>query len=371
MASLDTPRSRDTKSSDSGKRSLWVSGVVCGVATLLFYLVEFYFHSSDHLHPHLADIAQHLTVAFAVGLVSIVGIEINARRRADQELVRLRNEFAEAKLHADRQLELFKEESDQYRKHAEQQLSLFREEFDHYREQVAKDVFNAVLGRVVDESLVREVKYLLGMPFMKSECQYIIRFLKPYGEMSKDYCILRRDLNFVVKNISEKPIEFPVHSSYTTDEDLDAVGWTRPIHLKLSVGGKSIPVEEFLKDPFTLSYGVELKAQESVNIFLRAEEPMSIEASRSFYTQNTPVSGIEVVIENNYPEAIGEVSVKMHHPGWDQADSDIDRSRYSLGRAFLPGQGFEVIWKKANLQIEKAQGIPDRQLPLLSTPPAD
>jgi hypothetical protein len=312
---------------DLGRKSLWLSAGICVLAAAILYLVKFYLETQGWRGSHLA---QHLSIAFLVGSISILGIEYNAKRRAERELDR------------------------------------FLDEFNRYREHVAKDVFDAVLGRIVDPLVVGEIKHVLSMPFIKTSCQYTIRFLEPDGGMSSDYCILRRDLYFKVRNVSADTADFPIRSSYTADEDLTSAAWKgRPFHLQLVINKQEIPVKDYLEDQFNLSYTKTLSPQEEAEIFLRGEEPMRIEASRSYYYQSTPMDGVEVIIENNYSRAIGAVEVQMHHPGWSQVLYDSNRNRYILGRAFLPGQGFEVIWKKAEPGADKSSEVPVRQLALL------
>jgi hypothetical protein len=320
-------RKKARKPVDLGRRSLWASAGLCFVGAGVFYLLESYLETNTLVGAH---VAQHISIALLVGAISILGIEYNAKRRAERELDRFLNEF------------------------------------NRYREQVAKDVFDAVLGRVVDQSVVGEIKHVLRMPFIKKGCQYTIRFLEPDGGMSSDYCILRRDLFFKVRNVSADTVDFPIRSSYTADEDLTSAAWKgRAFHLQLIVNKQEIPVTDYLEDQFNLSYTLSLNPQEEAEIFLRGEEPMRIEASRSYYYQSTPMDGVEVIIENNYSRAIGEVEVQVHHPGWPQVRHDANRNRYTLDRAFLPGQGFEVIWKKADPRTGKASETPIRQLALL------
>lgn len=320
-----------------GRLSLFISGIVCGFASVLFYLAEFYFNSKEHQNAHLHDISQHLTIAFAVGLVSIVGIEINARRRAEQELAETREEFQQVVTSIAKNFE-------DYKILAATQLNEFRVTFEQYRDNLGKDVFKAVLGQVIDKSLAREVHNLLTVPYIKSRCQYVIRFKKPYPGMTPGYCILSRDLSFEVKNVTENEEIFLVYSSYATDEDLARTGFgEREIHKKLTVNGHQ--PENWRQDRFTIHYKVPLPPGGKASISINSEEPIQKRANRSFYSQSTPTDGLEVVIDNDYPEGIGAITVRMHHPG--QAVVDFDGSHYSLRRAFFPGQGFEVVWKEA------------------------
>jgi hypothetical protein len=271
----------------------------------------------------------------------------------EQELQQFQEQFVRYREQVEQDRTRLNEEFTRYREQAEQELHRLAEEFTPYQERIARDVFEAVLGRLVNEGLVDEIKQLLQVPFMKTKCHYTIRFMKPYDEMSTGWCVLRRDMSFVVTNIGQETRDFTVRSSYTSDEDFASAGWgERPVHLGLSVNGEDIPVERFLTDErgYELAYSVRLEAHQSARIFLRGEEPMRVEASRSYYQQGTPADALDVLIENNYSEAIGPIEVQMHHPGRSQMEYDRHREHYSLRRAFIPGQGFEVIWKRVQTQ---------------------
>ena len=86
--------------------------------------------------------------------------------------------------------------------------------------------------------------------------------------------------------------------------------------------------------------------RESKEITLHGEEPSPLSAARNSYLQATPVIGIEVEIINEYREKIGDAEVQMNHPAAGEARPN-GIGRYNLRRAFLPGQGFQVIWKDA------------------------
>lgn len=297
-------------------RNLRKTASLCIFSAVALYFVEYYL--DHHGLTFWSHIAQHLSIAALVACVSIFGIEWNAKRRSDLELDRLRKEF------------------------------------EQHREDISNDVFAAVLGRMIEPALVDEVQELLRGPFIKTNCHYLFRFLPPYTGMSTEYCVLRRDASFEIKNISEAPRKFPLRSSYTSDEVSAAAAWMgRPFHLELQVEGVDIPKNDFLKDDrgFLLAYDVSLGPGEAAKVFIRGEEPIPISSARSFYQQSTPMDGLIVNIENNHPNAIESVEVLMHHPGrglrneGGSVDFDKKANQYSLRRAFVPGQGFEVIWK--------------------------
>jgi hypothetical protein len=292
----------------------------------LFILLGTFFYTAevvldDHKWPGV-HIAQHLSVAFWVASFSIVGIEINAKRRAREELDR------------------------------------FIREFEKFKGAVSENVFEAVIGRVVPGQIVEEVKELLRSAFIKTECEYTIRFVRRYDDMPDGYCVLRRDLRFKVNNLSAHPATFPIRSSHTVDENIGETVWKgRPFHLELWVDNVQKKPGEFLKDKkgFDLEYFVELNSKDSASIFLLSEEPMRIEANRTFYSQNSSVDALAVSIENECRDLIGEIEVQMHHPGRGEVIHERP-DRHTLRRAFFPGQGFEVSWKRISPQTDKDSG---------------
>lgn len=312
----------------SGRWDLLFFGILCIIIAGVFYLLDFWAKANGY--KTWAEIFHHLSTAFIVALVSIVGIEINAKRRAERELAR------------------------------------FVAEFESYRKLISENVFEAVLGRIVPEQLTQEIHEILRIPFVKLSTQYIIRFSKPYPGMSADYCVVRRDLSFKVKNVTAEPQVFQVRSAYTSDENLKSANWgERPFHLALIVNRKPVPPEMFLtEDKHVMDYPVKLAPRKEARIFIRSEEPMRLEANRSFYYQSTPVDGLEVIIDNSHQEVIKEIEVQMHHPGRQGVLHESYRNRYILRRAFLPGQGFEAIWRKTEEVQNKLAAV--RQMELLA-----
>jgi hypothetical protein len=291
-----------------------------------FYLLEYYLKTNGYGQSLVTEITRHLCITFAVACVSILGIETIAKARAKRELA-------------------------------------------EYRKRVSENVFEAVLGRIVPDEVIQEINEMLRNPFVKLSPEYTIRFLKPYADMSQKFCVVRRDLHFIVKNVSAERATFPVHSAYTSDENLHLAQWgDRPFHLKLVVDGREIPEADFLNkdNKLVMHYEVDVDAKQTAEIFIQSEEPMRLEANRSFYYQSTPVDRMEVVIENQYQEAIKEVEVQMHHPGRNKVEHDQYRNRHVLRRAFFPGQGFEAIWRnKSAEEIQSLRPTEAKQINLL------
>jgi len=226
-----------------------------------------------------------------------------------------------------------------------------RREVRQFIDLFSKDAFQAVLERIVPEAVFLEIRNILNSEVIRSDCEYKITFKKPYPGMPAGYFVIQRALSFKVRNLLNRSAIFPVRSSYSGDEDPTSAAWLgRHYHLDLSVNNQKITIEKdknlFLREGVTvLDEPVRLAPQGEAEIFLRSEEPCRIEAGRNSYIQGTPLIGIEVDVRNEYPEEIGASEVQMNHPAASEMICD-QFGRYILKRAFLPGQGFQVLWKK-------------------------
>jgi hypothetical protein len=90
---------------------------------------------------------------------------------------------------------------------------------------------------------------------------------------------------------------------------------------------------------------------------------MRIEANRNFYSQGSPVDALAVSIENECRELFENIEVQMHHPGKGTVIHE-QPDRYRLLRAFFPGQGFEVSWKKIGTsEANEASGKRPEEVP--------
>ena len=91
----------------------------------------------------------------------------------------------------------------------------------------------------------------------------------------------------------------------------------------------------------------------SVAIVTTAEELKSLEDTNSYITLS-PTVGLTVDVHNNLSD-IEIASVELYHPDSEQLKETAPGSGTYLFRSgILPGQGFGVIWKKRqeNLQEE-------------------
>jgi hypothetical protein len=235
------------------------------------------------------------------------------------------------------------------------------EENERFRKQILADAHRALYGRLVPPEVFAEINSILHTDIVRSNCKYVITFLPPDKAMPDDSFIVRRQVAYTVTNLLNQQITFMARSFHSEDLEFSSETWKgKEYHLKLLVDGEEIKLEEGKNlttgaDFAKVEQAVPLGPEGSRSISLHGEEPALLTAGRISYLQATPVIGIEVTILNSYPEKIKDAEVYMNHPGRDQMRID-DLGHFVLNRAFLPGQGFQVIWK---LRKEQNLLLPD------------
>lgn len=270
----------------------------------------------------LSDIALHVAIAFLVAAILGVAWEYHAKR-------------------------------------------LTHRETNRFRELVSRDVFRALLGRIVPPLIVNEINDVLHSEIARDNCKYRIIFKKPYPGMAPDYFVIRREVSYTVKNLLNYHITYVVRSMHSGDVDLTAPGLKGRFHLHLYVDEKDVPLEEGANlfvdaNGFTrLEERVKLGPQEEKRITLHGEEPCLVSAGRNTYLHSTPVCGIEVEVLNESAKGLARWEVQMNHPARNEARLD-NMGSYRLDRAFLPGQGFQVIWSR---EAELPTAAPTDQAP--------
>jgi hypothetical protein len=218
---------------------------------------------------------------------------------------------------------------------------------DHIRHNTLADIY---LDHV-PAPIIAEIKDILAIDYIRTDCQYTFTFRQPYDWMPEGYFVLQRDLTFEVRNLTREDLYFPVRSAYSGDEDLTSKEWHgfKP-HVFLSIDDHQIDLIEgknlFWKNGvFYLERVVRLGPADSSKICLIGEEPCRVEADHIVYVQRSAAIGMSIKIKNEYRKVIDSVSVQMHHPGmFNEVKHEDDK--YILNRAFLPGQGFQLQWKK-------------------------
>lgn len=303
---LDPSESHE-REHEPGRISLWISLLICfGLASFCFWMEHVL---QEMKRPVWSELFLHVGVAFVVAATIIAVIEFRAHRIADQETRR-------------------------------------------FRDQVSRDVFQALLGRIVPPEVFFEINDILHTDTVRRDCRYRIIFKEPHSNMPPGYFIIRREVTYTVSNLLSRKTIFKARSSHSEDVDLVAAGWqNRHFHLTLLVANEPISLEEgknlFVRGSLTrLEQDIPLGPRESKEITLHGEEPSLVSAARNTYLQATPVINIEVEVLNDYREKIGDSEVQMNHPAAGEARLN-GIGRYELKRAFLPGQGFQVIWREA------------------------
>ncbi|MES1244467.1 MAG: hypothetical protein ABUT39_22875 [Acidobacteriota bacterium] len=306
------------------QRALRISGEGFGAALLLHFMLE-YFLKNYKIAPPFGSLTEvlsegflHLAIGFLVAGIVVWAIEFDSKRTTHQEI----KEF----------------------------VDLVHQEIHDFVDLVSKDVFKAVLERIVPDPVFTEVKNVLLSEVSRTDCRYRITLLR--GQAPQGYFVIRRELGFTVQNRLDRNVFFPVRSTHVSDDatpiSLEEAG--RHFHLLLTIDEGTIPLEPnknlFLRDGrIVLEHALMLAPGTSARIFLKGEEQTRIEAGQNSYLQGTPVVGIEVEVKNEYPDVIGVVDVQMNHPS-GSAMRRNEFGRYFLDRAFLPGQGFYIVWRK-------------------------
>jgi hypothetical protein len=288
------------------RRALFISLGGFAIAFSLHIGLGMYPTAENPLHV-LSEALLHLAIGFLVAAIVVWSIEYDAKRTTHKEILDFVN-------------------------------------------LVSKDVFQAVLERIVPDPVFTEIKNILLSDVIRSECEYRITLFK--GQAPEGYFSIRRELGFTVENRLDRNVIFPVRSTHVGDDEapisLDEAG--SHFHLQLAVDKTEIRLEPnknlFLRNGrIVLEHAHTLAPGNSVRIFLKGEERARIDAGHNSYLQGTQVVGMAVELKNECPDLIGVVDLQMNHP----AGSEMKRNefgRYFLDRAFLPGQGFYIIWRK-------------------------
>ena len=216
-----------------------------------------------------------------------------------------------------------------------------------FADKVANNVFEGLLTHILTRAVFDEINSVMHSQWIRKDCEYTLTFERPRVGMPGDYCIIRRELLFTVENLTTRSIVFPIRSTYSAHPDRTPETLQSQFHSDLKINGQppEQPIEKYMSrgsQSVVLEYPLELGPRKEATVELSGEEWSRVGAGSNSYIQGSSVVGIKVSIQNLYPEQIEDIQVFMHHPSGE----DIERrfNRYSLDRAFLPGQGFEVRW---------------------------
>ena len=274
------------------------------ISFMLHFLLE---EKSRGGRALIGEIALHAGIAFIIALILTLALEAQARRIADQEM-------------------------------------------KGFLRRVSQDVLEAVFETIVPTEIMDEFKNIFRFEVKRTDCEYMVTFKKPAPGV-EGFVVVRRELMFKVVNTLDRDVVYTIRSYHEADEEFPfGEGERFNHHLGLRVDGKTVDLVEgqnmFKGNGYArLEQPVTIKKGKDVEVYLDGEEPIALSARSSSYVLQTPVIGIRVVIINEFTDAIREPKVVMNHPQWQEMKKNYGEGRYDLARAFLPGQGFQVLWK--------------------------
>lgn len=286
----ESPEGRTTRPVPSNG-SIWWACAICSTGAVLFFYLQ------HQLAGIASEICLHIATAFLVALILLVALEFKAKRAAHHEMVL-------------------------------------------YREMVAKDVFGAVLERMIPAPLFAELVSLMGTDVIKEDCAYSITLKKPKGVALRGKMLIERKTTFTLRNLASHKTDFVLRSE-------------APVHQELKINNQNIDLEEGKnltrvtrngRDTMLLEVRIPLEANGTASVYLAGLEPKPIEADLTNYIQRTAILGLRVLLRNEYTEKLSDPEIEMIHPARDKLVPD-EFGFYHFERAILPGQGFTVTWR--------------------------
>lgn len=255
----------------------------------------------------------HLSIAFVVSIIIIVTVEFYAARRTKREIL-------------------------------------------EYRKSVAKEVWQAILGRLIPPSITRELDGILKADVVKEDCRYVLTLKPPYKGMSEDLLVIQREILYTLKNITSEAIAYPITSFIANAhddipvEDVNGTKFMVPRHIAIRIndevpeGGIDNVVGKDEKGrPRNLEHVVMLSDQGRVQVYLCNEEPMEVRGT-NVYTTLTLVDALTVIVKNDYSQKVMVNPLRLHHPNWKDFKPGAD-GVYKYVGGLLPGQSFGVSWE--------------------------
>jgi len=197
-----------------------------------------------------------------------------------------------------------------------------RREVQAYRDQVGRDVWSAVSGRLVKEPIAREIDDILKSEIVRHECDYTLTFMT-YPGLPSDYIVLKREVTYKLRNLTNKQgYRFPLMSSILssvpdiTCKDQEGNDIVLPGHRQFCEDGKQVDLSKALmpEDKRCIRYEVELPKDydQFVEIYLDSDEVVTRTGANS-YTFVSPTIDLEVTVHNRIPDQIKLTGVYIHH----------------------------------------------------------
>jgi hypothetical protein len=260
----------------------------------------------------------HLSIAFGVAGMLILGVEGVARYRTGRE---------------------FRE-----------QLDSTRRELKEQADAVSRSVWNAIFHRFVPDEVSHEIENILKAKICRLHPRYVIKFPRDaYQNIPEDYIVVRREVHYRVTNLTSEQTEWPFRLrvvSHTRDSTLkDHAGQdvTLPAIKSVSIGGKPIKIEnpkELIRTEVLNRRGSDGDTLDVVSV---VEELLGI-TDRTNYIHTTPAVGLSVTIVNEISDIL-EVQDIYLSSGRDKLSATLP-DHWDYDGAVMPGIALLVSWRK-------------------------
>jgi hypothetical protein len=222
-----------------------------------------------------------------------------------------------------------------------------------HQEEVAIDVWSAVLRTLAPEAIVDELKYILKGEVTKERLRYTLTFEKPYPGMDANQFVLRRELTFTLTNVTNRKVAFPLETTIDARHgyvhlNKNGEEITLPRHIKLNLDGVEVPLIEgrtlFTEDrQCRVEKTLKIRRGGSTKVYLCGEEALELSAGGNSYIQVQPSVGLEVIVKNHYEDRLEIRELLLNHPNWAEF-GQTEEQIYKFDGGILPGQGFQVSW---------------------------
>lgn len=281
------------------------------------------------------ELLTHLAIAFFVAVIIIIAVESIAAFRREKET----NDY----------MEKTKQQMDEYTKRTHDNIL-------NYRDSVANAVWQAIFGRLVPSGITKELEGILKSSVVRENCRFTLTLMPPYRGMDDESIVLRREVTFNLKNLTNQTITHPlriyIHSDFDDTSAIDHNGnkVIVPGHRVLTFDG-NIPgsgIKNFLKPDEkgrlrNLEATINLEQGMGVEVYQCMEEQARLR-DKNIYVQLTPTDRLTVVVRNEYKQRIEVSRVSLHHPNFSSFKASPD-DVYHYSGGVLPGQSFALSWQ--------------------------
>lgn len=261
--------------------------------------------------PFPKKLLEHLSLAFAVSLIVLLAVELEARR-------------------------------------------LHRKELSEYRDLLAADVWHAISSRSLPVSVIGQIDGLLKATVVKEKCHYTVTIRPRLPGLPADHLIVNRQVVYRLHNISHNRIDYTIRSriisqldDFQVRDDTNAPEYTVPRHVEFKVNNKDLLDESLKQDELgrsrALSREIELEPDQRVDVYLNSDDVVPAR-SEMLIAQTTLVDNVSVTLLNQATDIVEAPVAHFLHPDGERCTPHSD-GVYRIDRGFLPGQGFMVSWR--------------------------